>query len=213
MSYAITPSSSIPIPEFHLSPSLDWQSESVQLRNQRYVVQRFRITLSPQCPTVYEIMDRLDESGPASAPSFPERDPTAVGSTREEIVGERTGAIAGDPDELGEALHDLHSSIEEAQQEEFYAPSAIAMENAEQFIRNLYALSSRRLEVYPTPDGEIAVVAPFPGKSVMVLCDSDGGGLLMAHMAEGHWRARYADAREIPSFLLQRAIEDMDAAE
>ncbi len=218
MSAETASNSSIPIPGFHLSPSLDWQSEWVQLRNQKRVIPRPRMTSSTKCPSVYEIVERLlYKEAPGDFVPFPKRAPTVdskfIDTSQEEMEDDIAETGLSDSNELGEALHDLRSSIEEAQEEEFPIPSGIAMENAEQFIRDMYALSPRRLEVYPTPDGEIAVVAPSPGRSVMILCDSDGGGLLMAHLGGGNWRARYSNARDIPPFLVRRAISGLDAAE
>ena len=63
----------------------------------------------------------------------------------------------GDDGELVDAMRDLRDAGEEAREEGFPAPSDLAMANAEQLLRAMYQISPRRFEVYPTPDGEIAI--------------------------------------------------------
>ena len=79
---------------------------------------------------------------------------------------------------LAEALRDLNESSAEAIEEGYSVPSDTALENAERLLKAMYRLSPRRYEVYPTPDGEIAIDAPGGyNRSVLLLCDSEGGAL------------------------------------
>ncbi len=90
------------------------------------------------------------------------------------------------PTELSDALIDLHESSEEAREEGFPAPSALALSNAERLLKAIHAISPRRFEVYPTPDGEIAIDAPNGnGQSVLLLCKPDGGALCFANLRDG----------------------------
>lgn len=85
-----------------------------------------------------------------------------------------------DISELNDALHDLREANDEARDEGFPQPSKIALENAERLLREMYGISPRRFEVYPTPDGEIVIDAPNgQGRSVILLCDSEGGALCL----------------------------------
>ena len=78
---------------------------------------------------------------------------------------------------LNDALHDLREARDEAREEGLPQPSDTALGNAERLLREMYGISPRRFEVYPTPDGEIAIDAPDgQGRSVILLCDSEGGG-------------------------------------
>ena len=71
--------------------------------------------------------------------------------------------------ELYDALYDLQEAKDEALEEGFPVPSEMALENAERLLREMYLISPRRFEVYPTPDGEIAIDAPGGhGRSVFV---------------------------------------------
>ena len=112
--------------------------------------------------------------------------------------------------DLEEALEDLRATPEEATDEGYPQPAPPALANAERILRRMYALLPSRLEVYPTPDGEVAVVAPGAlRRSVMVLCDSKGGALCMVNMDGNHRRARYSTAKSLPDGFLRDALKEL----
>ena len=112
--------------------------------------------------------------------------------------------------ELEEALVDLRATPNEAMDEGYSEPTQLALANAERILRRMYALLPTRLEVYPTPDGELAVVAPgSPRCSVMVLCDAEGGALCMVNMDGEHRRARYSTANSLPDGFLRYALTEL----
>ena len=76
-------------------------------------------------------------------------------------------------DDLDGALRDLKGAIAEADEEGFPRPSDMALANAERLLRQIYEILPRRIEVYPTPDAEIALDAPSERGSVILLCDSN----------------------------------------
>ena len=120
--------------------------------------------------------------------------------------------IAGShvPPELREALHDLNEAREEAREEEFPEPSEAALRNARRLLRAMYGISPQRFEVYPTPDGEIAIDAPGdPGRSVLLLCDSDGGALCLVNMDDAYRRARYSSADRLPDGFVREALDEL----
>ena len=113
--------------------------------------------------------------------------------------------------DLEDALTDLHASMDEASEEQFPIPSQIARSNAESLLKKMYEISARRFEVYPTPDGEIAIDAPGGhGRSVIVLCSSDGGALCLVNLSGHHRRARYSTADTLPDGFLRDALADLD---
>ena len=113
--------------------------------------------------------------------------------------------------DLHAALHDLDGAASEAQEEGFPQPSHDALRNAKRLLRDLYRLRPCRLEAYPTPDGEIALVAPGGyGRSVLVLCDSDGGVLCSVNLHGCHRRARYTSATTLPDGFIREALKDLD---
>ena len=78
--------------------------------------------------------------------------------------------------EFNHALQDLQEITNDVYEEGILPPSDIALDNAARLLKEMHAISSRRYEVYPTPDGEVAIDAPGGhGRPVIVLCDSDGG--------------------------------------
>ena len=115
------------------------------------------------------------------------------------------------PDELNDALCDLQQATDEAHEEGFPVPSGVALENAVRLLREMYGISPRRFEVYPTPDGEIAIDAPGgPGRSILLLCDSDGGALCLVNMNGDHRRARYSTAGILPDGFVRDALAELE---
>ena len=115
------------------------------------------------------------------------------------------------PVHLADALHDLDGIAEEAKEEGFPVPEVAALNNAEQILRDLYAISPRRYEVYPMPDGEIAIDAPdCLGSSVLLLCDSGGGALCMVNMKGKHRRARYSTTEALPDGFIREAMAELE---
>lgn len=112
---------------------------------------------------------------------------------------------------LLEAFHDLDQIVEEAGEQGFPEPSEVATRNAASLLKRMFALSSRRYEIYPTPDGEVAIDAPDGhGQSVLVLCSSSGGVLCLVNVKAGHRRARYSSAATLPDRFVREALADLD---
>ena len=121
-------------------------------------------------------------------------------------------APVGEDTELADALADLRASPNEAKEEGLPIPSHKALQNGEHILREMHRIWPRRFEVYPMPKGEIAIDAPSgTGRSVIVLCDSQGGALCSVNLNGGHRRAHYSDARVLPDGFLRDAISDMMA--
>ncbi len=115
-----------------------------------------------------------------------------------------------DLSELNDALRDLREARDEARDEGFPQPSELALENAERLLREMYGISPRRFEVYPTPDGEIAVDAPDgQGRSVILLCDSEGGALCLVSLNGHHRRARYSTTETLPDGFVHEALAEL----
>ena len=126
---------------------------------------------------------------------------------------ERDDAIAAGehPPDLRDALRDLDQATDEAREEGFPAPSGKALESARRLLYAMYRISPRRFEIYPTPDGEIAIDAPGgPGRSVLLLCDSDGAALCLVNMNGAHRRARYSDTRGLPDGFVREALAELE---
>ena len=129
-----------------------------------------------------------------------------------ELIGELVSHGAERfPVSLAEALYALDQVIEEAQEEGIPSPSGRALENAKRLLRQMFHLSNRRYEIYPTPDGEVAIDAlGGPGRSVLLLCDSNGGALCMVNLPSGHRRARYSTASMLPDGFVSEALNDLE---
>ena len=113
--------------------------------------------------------------------------------------------------DLRASLRDLDGATEEAAEEGFPQPSRLALTNARRLLRDLYRLRPSRLEAYPTPDGEVAIVVPGGhGRSVLVLCDSQGGVLCSVNLDGQHRRARYDTATMLPDGFVREAVAELD---
>ena len=114
-----------------------------------------------------------------------------------------------EPSKLDEALADLQGAKDEAAEAGFPMPSGAALSNAGRLLREMYAIWPRRFEVYPTPDGEIAIDAPGGrGRSVLLLCESGGGALRLVNM-NGNYRSNPADAGSLPDVFLREALSEL----
>ncbi len=111
---------------------------------------------------------------------------------------------------LKDALNDLGKARNEAREEGFPRPSDMAMKNADWLLREMYRISPRRFEVYPTPDGEIAIDAPDgQGRSVILLCNAEGGALCLVNMSGKHRCARYDTTETLPDGFVREALAEL----
>lgn len=109
-------------------------------------------------------------------------------------------------------MRDLADAKIEAREKEFPLPSDVALENAERLLRSMYEMTPRRFEVYPMPDGEIAIDAPGGfGRSVLLLCASDGSALCMVNRNGEHRQAQYSTAAVLPDAFLRESLADMES--
>lgn len=114
--------------------------------------------------------------------------------------------------DLYAALHDLRQATEEAVEEGFPAPSENALASANRLLREMYRISRRRFEVYPTQDGEVAIDAPGGyGQSVVLLCNSEGGALCLVNMNGEHRRARYSTVEMLPDGFVREALAELES--
>ena len=113
--------------------------------------------------------------------------------------------------DLRAALRDLDTAEREAREDGFPIPSKMAQENARRLLPAMYRISNRRFEVYPTPDGEVAIDAPGgPRRSVLLLCESDGGALCLVNANGKHRRARYSDSNLLPDGFVREALAELN---
>lgn len=113
--------------------------------------------------------------------------------------------------QLLEALHDWNGVEREAGEEGFPIPTDIALENSRRMLISMYSISPRRFEIYPTPDGEVAIDASGGfRRSVLLLCDSDGGALCLVNMNGEFRRARYSDTDKLPDGFIREALIELE---
>lgn len=131
-----------------------------------------------------------------------------------EVEPAETAAESPPASDMHAALRDLDGAAEEAAEEGFPQPSHLALTNARHLLRDLYRLRPCRLEAYPTPDGEVALVVPGGhGRSVLLLCDSQGGALCSVNLNGRHRRARYDSAVMLPDGFVREAVQELDEPE
>ncbi len=118
-------------------------------------------------------------------------------------------AIASD--DVSASLNDLREVVNEAVEEGFSIPSDLAFENTEHLLNRMFEFLTRRCEVYPTPDGEIAIDIPNGrGSSIILLCNSEGGVLCLVNLGGSHRRKSYPSADAVPDKFLRDCLMDLE---
>ena len=113
--------------------------------------------------------------------------------------------------DLSHALHNLADVVNEAKEEGFPLPSASAHADARRLLPALHKIARCHFEVYPTPDGEVAIDASCsPGSSVILLCRSQGGALCLVNMNGQHRRKRYSDTDQLPDRFVENALLELE---
>ena len=112
--------------------------------------------------------------------------------------------------DLTDALEDLDKAIEEALEEELPIPSQKLLDDSGHLLRRLYEVWPRRFEVYPMPDGEIAIDARNGrGSAILLLCEPAGGVLCLRHIEGVSDRQRYASIDELPDTFLRNSLTSL----
>ena len=115
------------------------------------------------------------------------------------------------PRPLIEALHDLDSVVEDAEDADYPVPEIIAFKNAELLLNDLYAISPRHYGVYPLSDGEISIDAPNgKGSSVWFICYSQGDISCLVNIKGKHRRARYSSLEGLPDGFIREAMAELE---
>ena len=111
---------------------------------------------------------------------------------------------------FADALRDLGEVRDEASAGGFPTPTDVGFKNATRLLKEVYRLSRRRFEVYPMPDGEIAIDASDgQGSSVLLLCDWGGGALCLVNLSGKHRRARYSSTDPLPDGFMREALAEL----
>ena len=117
--------------------------------------------------------------------------------------------------DLEEALADAEECVAEAREEAVAVPSAVTIARSKALLRKLYRIRPCRFEVYPLRAGEVAIDAPGPyGRSVLVVCEPDGGAVCSVNLDGYHRRAVYdAPTAKIvlPDGFVREALQALDA--
>ena len=124
--------------------------------------------------------------------------------------GEESVLLAGNSsDDLPEALIDLEAVVAEAVDEGFPRPTDDAILNARRLLPEVHAMVSRRIEVYPTADGEVALDVSNERGSVILLCDSSGGALCLVNVNGDRRRARHSSTTKLPDGFVREALTEL----
>ena len=78
-----------------------------------------------------------------------------------------------------EVYEDIKNIRAEAEEEGYPVPPDKLICDAERLAFQMFDLSPKRFEVYPTPDGELAIDVRGNRGSVVVLCEPTGGALCL----------------------------------
>ncbi len=113
-------------------------------------------------------------------------------------------------EDLADALRDLQEINYEADEEGMPPPSKLAIANADRLIREIYDILPRQYLVELLPEGVIAITVPGGfRRSVMLLCESEGGALCSVNMSGSYRRKRYVSAAQLPDGFLREALSEL----
>lgn len=114
------------------------------------------------------------------------------------------------PAPLAEALYDLHEINDEAAEEGISPPAELAIANADRLIRAIYDILPRQYLVELLPEGVIAIAIPGGfRRSVVLLCESEGGALCSVSMNGKHRRKRYPHMDQLPDRFIREALSEL----
>ncbi len=107
-------------------------------------------------------------------------------------------------------MDEIDRVADEAQSEGYQIPSTAAIVNAKRIIKCIYDNLSHPFQVYPMPDGEVAVdVTNDDGNSVLILSCSDGGTLCFVNINGNQRIARYSNSDALPDCFMHEALEEL----
>ena len=111
---------------------------------------------------------------------------------------------------LTQALEELDQVVDEAQSEGYEIPSRIAIDNAEYILKRIYDNLLHSFQVYPMPDGQVAIdVTNGDRSSVLILCCSDGRTLCFVNINGNQRRAHYSNSDTLPDGFMCEALEEL----
>ena len=118
-----------------------------------------------------------------------------------------------DPWDLTSAIADVQRVTQWAREDDCEIPTPFAQSNAEQVLRDMYRIVPRRVDVYPMPDGEIALDARWiRGSSVIVLCEPAGSLLCLVNVDGRREHKRYPSVVSMRSDLfLESALHELES--
>ncbi len=115
---------------------------------------------------------------------------------------------------LADALDELDQIDQEAAEEGWPAASNLSKGNVKRIIIELASGPCPPPVIYPTEDGEIAILFQIRNAQagVLILCDSTGGGACFSTIAGKRCRARYDDASELPDAFVKGELLKLNLA-
>ncbi len=112
-----------------------------------------------------------------------------------------------DPPELVEALRDLHKLRRVAEEDGDVLPEKEALDRAESLLRAMFQVPSQSYDVYPLPDGDIAIDADTPrGTKVVIVSDHDGSARCLTYIDGQSDSREYGDPSVIPDSFIKEAL-------
>lgn len=109
-----------------------------------------------------------------------------------------------------QSIKDMKEVQAEAREEGYPVPSDVALRNADRLLSAMRKILPQRFEVYPTPDGEVAIHASGGlGRAVVLLCDSDGGALCLVSIDGKNRRMRYSDTNALSDDFIREALGEL----
>ena len=111
---------------------------------------------------------------------------------------------------LSAAEADLRQVQQEAREEGYPVPSEEAVQEVHGLLHRMYKLSPRRFDVYPTPDGEVALDASGEGTSVIILREPVGTALCLLNLRGEQRMDRVESVNNLLNGFVRTALDELD---
>ena len=111
------------------------------------------------------------------------------------------------------ALAQLELIVDEAKEEVFEPPTDIGKGNARAMLEVMFKLAPREYDVYPMPDGEVAIDTGKPERRVFVFCPPDGGIQCIGWIGKERRDVSYGTVEEVPTEFLHEILLELETVD
>lgn len=112
-----------------------------------------------------------------------------------------------------QALARMDRIADEAAEEEFELPTDVGIENARAMLAVMFNLAPREYDVYPMPDGEVAIDTGKPERRIFVFCPPNGGVQCIGWIGNERRDVSFGTVEEVPTEFLSEILSNLETVD